>query len=143
MTRVHNWSLRLAEALEAAEKRSFAYGGGPDAHDCALFAADCVQAITGTDYAAELRGYTSKFDAYRIVATYGSIEAMITALLGKEPIHPAFAGRGDVIVGIPKLVEGEDGECIGICTGTHVAYPKDAGLALLPRTTAINVWRVE
>lgn len=138
MSRVHNWNLRLVEALEAAEQKTFAYG----TFDCALFAADCVLAITGNDYAVELRGYTSKLDAYRIVANYGSLQAMITALLGSEPIHPAFAGRGDVILGAPPLGENEAGECIGICTGTHIAYPKAVGLQLLLRATALHAWRI-
>lgn len=137
--RVHNWSLRLAETFEKAEKQSFVYG----TFDCALFAADCVLAVTGVDYAADLRGYTSKIDAYRIVAGYGSLEAMITTLLNREPVHPAFAGRCDVVLGTPRLREDETGECIGICTGVLIAYPKEVGLTMQPRSTALRTWRIE
>lgn len=144
MARVEKWDLRLDEIVIQSQSRQFRYGGGEGFQDCALFAADCVLAMTGVDYASELRGYKSKIDAYRIVSTYGSLEAMVTALLGKTPIHPAFAHRGDVMLGSPELAPGEEGDEIGICLGIHVAYPQvPSGLRLLPRTTARLAWRIE
>ena len=61
--RFYDWQERLDAAMNRAKSQMFSYGE----FDCALFAADCVQAITGADYAAELRGYDSKVAAYRVL----------------------------------------------------------------------------
>lgn len=137
--RVEHWPMRLAEVIDAAQVKPFGYG----TYDCALLAADCVLAITGIDYAAELRGYTSKADAYRIVSEYGSFEAMVTALLKRDPIHPAFACRGDVVLGLPSLMPDEQGESIGICLGARCAFPTSIGLVMADMSAARLAWRIE
>ena len=142
--RFPDWPKRLDAAIAAARHRNFVYGGLNGAQDCALFAADCVQAITGVDYAAELRGYDSKVAAYRIVAAYGSLEAMIAALLKREPVHRSQARRGDVVLAEIELGSGESGECVGICAGAKFLFPKSVvGL----RSHAIDAvrlaWRVD
>lgn len=132
--RLHNWPQRLAEAVTAANEKTFGYG----LHDCCLFTADVVQAITGVDYAESLRGYTSEQEAYEIVEHYGSITAMVSALLGAEPIHPAHAMRGDVV-----LAEYGGRETLGICLGAHCAFAQvGVGLRMLPRASASRAWSV-
>lgn len=137
--RLNDWQERLATEIKAARKKSFAYG----TFDCCLFAADCAKAITGIDYASELRGYETKEEAYEIVARYGSLEAMITALLGRDPIHPAMATVGDVVIAKVMLADGEDGEAIGVCTGVNFRAPAARGLASFPMSAARLAWRVE
>jgi hypothetical protein len=139
MTRVHNWPEKLDEVLVANRDRTFAYG----TFDCALFAADVVKEITGTDYAAELRGYDSQLSAYRIVKQFGSIESMVTKLLGKEPIHPSGAHRGDVVLASLELASGEQGEILGIVAGARCFAPTAKGLRTFPRSAARLAWRIE
>lgn len=95
--------------------------------------------MTDVDYAAELRGYDNKVAAYRIVAAYGSLEAMTTALLKREPMHPAMARRGDVVIGEDHA--GQD--CIGVCIGGTCAFPAVNGLRIVPRSRARLAWRVD
>ncbi len=136
--RHEDWAQRLDVAIHAARSREFSYG----AHDCWLFVADCVQAMTGTDYAADLRGYDSKAKAYEIITKYGSQEAMVCSLLG-EPIHPALAQRGDVMLIQAELAPGEHGESGGICDGVKIWTPKvSGGLRSFPRSTARLAWRI-
>lgn len=52
MTRCEDWHARLAAYVFDAGRTPFAYGS----HDCALFAAGAVEAMTGTDLAAGWRG---------------------------------------------------------------------------------------
>lgn len=137
--RAEDWPQRLGAVIEGARTRTFAYG----TFDCALFAADCVLAMTEVDYAAELRGYKSKLDAYRIVVGYGSLEAMITALLGREPKHPSRAGRGDVVLATIDLEPGESGDCIGICVGPKCVFPRPVGVRLTPRTVIRLAWSID
>ena len=131
-----NWPERLAEVIEAARYRVFAYGG----QDCCLFAADCVLAVTGIDYAAPFRGYYSRAAAYQIIAKHGSLTGLLTAVLD-EPIEPAFAGRGDVVIAEIPIVEGE-GESVGICLGAFCAFPQAVGLRFHPRSVARLAWRI-
>lgn len=137
--RLNDWQEKLAAEIKAARKKSFAYG----AFDCALFAADCVRSITGVDYAAELRGYTSKTAAYRIVSQFGSMESMVSSLLGSDPIHPSFASTGDVVLATAPLAPDEQGECIGVCFGVRFYAPQGIGLCSLPMTHARLAWRIE
>jgi hypothetical protein len=137
--RFEDWPQRLEEVFVAARARQFQYGQ----FDCALFAADCVHAITGVDYASALRGYESKLAAYRIVKQYGSLEAMITSLLGKEPIHPAHAQRGDVVLASTDLAAGEEGDAIGVVAGVRILCPCGNGLRSFPRSAARLAWRIE
>ena len=139
MTRLVGWQEPFYAFIEEAHRREFSYG----VFDCCLFAADAVRVITGVDYAAELRGYTSKFEAYRIVAEYGSLEAMITALLGREPVHVSRAMVGDVLLGPGPLVEGESGETCGVCTSTKWLAPQGKGLRAVDRSLARLAWRIE
>lgn len=137
--RFDDWPQRLDAEISASRTRAFAYGG----FDCCLFAADCVKAITGIDYAADLRGYESKIAAYRIVSGYGSLEAMITALLGSEPVHPSQARRGDVVLAEIELAPGESGDCVGICAASKFLFPKDVGLRCLPIGVVRLAWRID
>ena len=140
--RVPNWPLRLDEVVMAARDKSFAYG----AFDCALFAADCVHAIVAIDYAAELRGYDSPRAAFQIVKRYGSIEAMVTALLDQEPVHISQARRGDVVLAnFPRApVEDEESvDTIGMCLGFNCVFPGANGIVVTPRSLALKAWRID
>jgi hypothetical protein len=134
--RFPDWPQRLAATLEAARTRTFSYGG----FDCALFAADCVKAISGVDYAANLRGYRTQTEAYRIIAAHGGLEELLTSLLG-APIHTAFAQRGDVVLAEIPVVE-QEGLSVGVCLGAFCAFPAGVGLTQHPRTVAKVAWRI-
>lgn len=136
--KLDNWPLRLAEAIESARSKLFSYG----AFDCGLFAADCVIAQTGVDPAAAIRGYTNKHAALRIIAEHGGVLAMCTALLGKEPIHPSQAHRGDVVAAIIDAGEDPGMESIGICDGARAWFPSQSGVTSRPTLSAIAAWRI-
>jgi hypothetical protein len=136
--RFRDWPKRLAAQIEISNARRFAYGQ----QDCGLFPADCILAMTGVDLAAELRGYDSKIAAYRIIARHGSLEALATALVGSDPVHPSRAHRGDLVLGFPPLADGETGESLGLCLGPYCAYPKGVGLQMRPRSDARLAWRI-
>lgn len=133
-----NWSIELDQAITAARLKQFSYG----TFDCALFAADCVLAMTGIDYASTLRGYEGKFAAARVIAQYGSIEEMLTALLSTPPAHRSTAHRGDVIVANIPVANGEHGAAIGICIGPVFLVPTETGLVSFPMKRATLTWRI-
>lgn len=130
--RLHDWPERLSHAIEEARGKSFRWGQ----HDCCLFVADTVRAITGYDFAADLRGYETQTGAYRRVAEFGSIEALVSHLVGPHKAA-AFAGRGDVV-----LAELDQGPTLGICLGNQCAFVGEHGLTFYPRTVASHAWSV-
>lgn len=135
----HGWPELLHDYIDAARLREFAYG----AFDCALFCADWVQIATGIDHAVSLRGYDSMAAAYKIIAGYGSIEAMVTALMARDPVHAAFAQRGDIMLVRDHASLGSAPEGLGICLGLHTAVPRDKGLLMIRTLEAASAWKVD
>lgn len=136
LARLFDWASRLQAFLQARRRTPFAWG----IHDCALFAADGVLAMTGTDLAADHRGAYDDEDG-AIAAIGGDLEAFAVGIAGAhelEEIAPGLAQRGDV-----ALFPGMAGATLGIIVGAHGACCRaPAGYALLPRAQASRAWRV-
>lgn len=140
MMRREGWERALLEALESAAARPFAWGE----HDCSLFAADIVLAMTGVDAAAQLRGgYRSAAGAARVLKRFaggGLMEAVerITRELGMPEIPPPLAQRGDVV-----LLENAGRTILGVID-THglIAALGEDGALQLPLACARRAWRL-
>jgi hypothetical protein len=135
--RISNWPLALAEFIESRRLTPFKWGE----HDCCLFAADAVLAITGIDLAADFRGtYDSAIGANRILNANTDLEALIAThceRVGFAPVPVRFAGRGDIVV-----VEGEDRHWAGIVLGDTIAGAGETGVVMSPLSAAKRAWRV-
>ena len=131
-----DWNVRLFEYIEGHRCTRFQWG----TLDCCTFVAGCVQAMTGIDYAAPLRGYTTEAQAYAILSRYDSMRAMVTALLGSGPVDVSMARRGDVLLAI----QGDGSESLRICLGKLSAMPgaRGIGLAFPPAGDAQIAWKV-
>jgi len=142
--RAGDWEAALSAFLSACEGLHYVWGE----HDCALFAAGAVQAMTGADPAAAFRGrYRSKRTAAKALREIGAgtLETTIDGLF--ETIAPAFAQRGDLV-----LHEG----AVGVSAGRFALFVGDAlqrgegdanvavaGLVRVPRAAWEKAWRVE
>lgn len=130
LARVPDWRPRLVAYLEEVRTRPFAYG----THDCALFAAGAVQAMTGHDLAAEFRGqYASLKEGLKLAK--GSHLQILRQHF--ESIPTAFAAVGDLAligeVGFPAL---------GIFEGEMILVLREDGLGLISRAAATQAWKV-
>jgi len=133
LRRFPDWPQKLHEAVEAARARPFDWSK----HDCALFAADVVLAITGKDFAAHDRGnYDSDVAALRLIHSRGGMVPMITAMLG-EPVSVLRARRGDVV-----MYRSELGPSLGICLDSKCAFTGPTGLVFKPRKECELAWHV-
>ena len=94
MQRLPDWRTRLGAHIAAHRTRPFAYG----AHDCATFAAGAVQAVTGSDPAAGLTGYTTRAGGLRRLRRNGLEDhvAFVASRFAEIPV--AGAGQGDLAV---------------------------------------------
>lgn len=134
MTRLEPWPQILADFMVAAD-RPFEWG----TWDCGLMAADCVQAMTGVDIAAEFRGrYKTAKGARRVMR--GDMSTMMTrvaATYGMPEIMPTLARRGDMV-----MVDTPLGAALGICIGARVACTGPDGLVFVPLSSALRAWRI-
>ncbi len=141
--RPHDWEQRLHAFLESEKAKPFAWG----THDCCIFAANWILALTGVDIAEDFRGkYTDEASCTALMAKlgYADVDAMITAQLTVKwqfaVVHPNFAHRGDLI-----QVEQPTGPalCIVGLNGKHSHGVSEKGLVRL-RTyhDAVKVWRI-
>ncbi|MBS0430496.1 MAG: hypothetical protein JSR41_24685 [Proteobacteria bacterium] len=130
--RTRNWQAALSAFI--AERRSVPFAWG--SNDCCLFAADAVQAMTGVDHAAELRGYGSALEAARLIEARGGLERIASDALG-EPVAPVFASVGDVV-----LIDNEGRELLALCNGTTALAPGELGMVVLGMDAAKAAWKV-
>ncbi|MEI2806259.1 MAG: hypothetical protein V9G18_10040 [Albidovulum sp.] len=132
--RRHDWRSRLSGVIEEALQRPFEWGH----HDCALFAADAVLAMTGADHATFWRGrYRTPLGAMRILGRGGYEDHVDYVAAHLAEVHPALAAVGDIAV-----IGSEDGPALGIVTGPGIAVPGPSGLGFAPRAAAIRAFHV-
>lgn len=134
--RHQDWEERLSLYLDRVADQPFSWGE----HDCALFSADCVKAMTGGDPAEAYRG---KYDTARGAALAlrehgeGTLLRTLKAIFG-ESISPHFAQRGDVVM--------RDARTAGICVGRFSYFVgqegEQEGLVFLPTAACRYAFRV-
>lgn len=129
-----DWPERLAAFIESRRRSPFAWGQ----HDCCLFAADEVLALTGTDLAAELRGaYRTAEEAVQVLRRVGGCGALAARHL-PEYARPLMAQRGDVV-----SVDLDGRETLGVVAGNGCwAAPGEGGLLFRPMAEVLRVFAV-
>lgn len=132
--RMKDWEPRLVAYLAAAARREFK----PGVHDCALFTAGALEAMTSVDHAADWRGrYKTLSGGRRALKKAGHADhvALVASLFDEVP--PAFAHRGDIAV-----VDGAEGAALGIVQGEGIYVLRPEGLAVVRRADMKRAFRV-
>lgn len=119
-------------------------------NDCALFAADGIQAITGVDIAAQFRGkYHDEASAMQAIKEIcgGASVADAAAYCAQQHAlaewkMPLFAKRGDLV--IVRLGDGSSNQIAGLVhlNGRHVVSVGERGLLRLPISNIVRSWHV-
>ena len=143
--RKENWQECLNKTVEAARVRSFSWGE----HDCCVFSASCVEAITGIDHMASFHGaYNDEESAKNTLKTKGAktLFRTLQKFFGAS-VHPAFAQRGDLVYrregGIPAVgvCLGEFSAFVGVNEATDGTIEAD-GLVMVKTVSCIKAFRV-
>lgn len=143
MIRFPDWQSRLERFLREHRDDKFRYGSW----DCALFACDAIQTITGVDPAVSFRGrYASRSESLQAIREYAgtaSLRALalkMTTELDMRQVPPLFAARGDVVL----LRRGKRGFSLGVIglNGKCVETVSDSGLRQVPLSLVVCGWRV-
>jgi len=143
MKRHPQWDQRLHDCVTANLNKPYEFGR----HDCLLWPAAAVRAVTGKDYG---RGHRGKYDsiakAYRYLQGLGfsGPEAFLDSLFDEKPV--GFAGRGDLVLCHVDLAETQQGilpgDVPGVCMGDFALIPGENGLLRLPRERWLKAWAV-
>lgn len=121
MRRSSNWPRRLMEYIERNAREPFAWGE----HDCALFAAGAVHAMTGEDPMEAIRGtYSDESGAEDAIASLSArgLYGALTEVLGASVVG-AQGKRGDIAY--------HNGIC-GVVMGRDALFVSDEGLIRVP-----------
>jgi hypothetical protein len=138
MVRIKHWATRaFHEFLLARAHVPFAWG----THDCALFAADGIEALTGIDIASE----ETAVAAIRAIAggtTVADAAAWCASKHGfAEWQHPLRAQRGDLVVYqdpvTAQLVSG-----LVHLSGRHIVAAGINGLQRISISRTLRAWHV-
>ena len=132
MPKLTDWETRLTAQVTQAHSRPFAWGS----HDCCLWAADCVQAQTGIDHAADVRGtYATARESVAVLDGMGGLEG-VGERLGKS-IPPLMATHGDI-----GIVEIDGRDMLALCNGDHWLVCATHGLVTVSLEMASCAWKV-
>lgn len=143
LTRHSNWQT-LFHAYLTGNPARFHYGS----HDCCLFVAGAVEAMTGTDIAAAYRGkYSTRKQALQVASgmfgarTVEGIVEQVAKAHSMPEISPLHASRGDMVLLQPQ--KGRD-HLLGIVslTGTRILIAIAKGFGSVPITNAYRAWKV-
>lgn len=134
--RLPDWKARLTGYVTQASARPYA----PGQHDCALFAAGAVEAVTGYDPASDWRGgYATKAGGLRLLRAAGHTDHIAATAAALIEIAPGFAAAGDVAVVLDSI---SGGTALGVVQGEMVYVLREDGLGLLPRAAMQRAFRV-
>lgn len=136
MSRLNDWDRRLARVTEKHMRMPGVWGES----DCLLTVADAVEAVTGKDHAAKVRGkYSTPLGAAKLMKRRkcDTVEDVLAKLF--QPVGRLMAQRGDV-----GTVELDNGEiAAGYVTEYGVAVKGERGLRFVPQTALRTAFRVE
>lgn len=143
MTRVKGWEHAYENYLTSAARLKFKYG----TFDCCLFVANAIQAITGVDVAAEMRGtyVTAAQAAVKIQSLTGvgdDVPTIATYLFNKHGVtvnaNKFMCKRGD-----PVLIQ--NGTTLGIVSldGAYVLGVTEQGFTRVSITNVVKSWSLD
>ncbi|RDE08437.1 DUF6950 family protein [Pelagibacterium lacus] len=135
--RRQDWRKRIGEYVAELRAEPYAFGR----HDCWLFVAGAIKAMTGIDHAEPHRGrYTTARGALGVMKRAGATNmADFAGLYLDEPLHPVEAQIGDVMA-IPT--DDTFGFSLGILNGEQVLVVTPAGIGVRDRADATRAFRV-
>lgn len=130
--RFPDWPRHLNAVISDARVRPFNWRR----HNCATFAADCVEVMTGVSLHERFADMMTS--ARRAIVHADLLEVHADAILGVERRVPVrLAQRGDVVI-----VRVAPGLALAVCLGITAAAVGPDGLAFVPMEAAQCAWHI-
>lgn len=132
--RLPDWRERFAAYISDCRRKPFR----PGQHDCGLFAAGAVEALTGMDPAASWRGTYRTIEEAQAALQGAGFADHIEAVAAMFPaVAPSLAHDGDLAV-----VDGDDGPALGVFQRAVVFVLRPSGMGVVDRMKAKKAFRV-
>lgn len=133
LMRLRDWPERLADLFKTREHEPFKWG----THDCCIFAADAVLAVTGYDPAADLRDtYSSATEAAKVLERFGGVAGVAIKRAGRV-VSALAAQPGDI--GLSRYEDDRPTLAVWGGNAWHVAGA--TGLVVVPTDAVLRAWR--
>lgn len=116
------------------------------ANNCCHLGAQWAQRLSGLDPMRGLPLTANARQAVKLLLRLGGMRNAWSKALGIEPIEPALAQTGDlVLVQLDAAIDGQStGQAVGICNGTQVLVLDPAGqVHPIGWAGAVCAWRVQ
>lgn len=127
-----DWLEQMWTAIEAEAQTPFVWGQ----HDCCLFAAKVVDAMTDGTFVSQLQAaYQDEAGAWKFIADQGGLETAVSGFLGAA--KTGRPQRGDVV-----MYDGENGDTLGICAGGVIVAAGPNGLVNVRKPSTIKFWSI-
>ncbi len=134
LAKTDGWQGRLITYVAGITYQPFVEGQ----HDCALFAAGAVQAMTGQDLAARWRGtYATTAKGLAALKRAGFADHITLVAAHFAEINARDAMPGDIAV-----IEGPLGLALGVVQGAGVYALIDRGVGIVPVAHILRAFRV-
>lgn len=134
LRRTPNWRLGLGNYLSAVARKKFK----PGSHDCALFVAGAVEAMTGTDFAKGHRGYRTLKQGRAKLKKKGYSDHVAYAADQLPEIPVLMAQVGDIAV----VDDGAGEDVLGVVQGSGVYALGLEGLAVVSLVSAKRAFKI-
>lgn len=135
LTRLPDWQPRLRAFLRDATTRALE----PGKHDCCLFGAGAIEAMTGADLALGWRGhYTTFAGGQRMLRRAGYVDHVDLIAQHLPEGHVSEALPGDI-----AIVPTEEGDAVGVVQGAAVyVLTATGGLGFAPMDAVTRLFKV-
>lgn len=135
MSRLPDWRARLVDYVDRVRAEPFAFG----ANDCGQFAGGWLEALTGENPAAELRGaYTSQAAGIALLRARMGYTGPVDWARALFPIIPAAMAQ----VGDLAVLRTPDGPALGGVQGERIFAVGADGLRTVDLLSARSAFRV-
>ncbi|MEJ6397046.1 DUF6950 family protein [Yoonia sp. 208BN28-4] len=133
MQRFPDWQARLKAYIKAQAGVPFQFGK----LDGAMFAAGCIEAMTGVDLARGYRGYRTAAGGIRKCRAKGH-DSLVGPFAHLPEIAPLAAQAGDLVV-----LDGPDGLCMGVAQGAFImGVDRQQGVGPLSNPVIVRAFKV-
>jgi hypothetical protein len=139
MEKVPNWRARYDQLIQDSQKQPFRWGE----HDCAMFAAralDVQYDLGVVKFIQANHAYEGEDSAIQVIDEAGSLEHLVSDILGVDSVPPGLLSVGDVALydyGRPDFPH-----ALAVHDGHQLLAPGENGLTYLRLDRALKGWRL-
>lgn len=132
------WQQNYDTLIKQARREPFRWGE----HDCVMFAAKALDAQYDLGLVAVIHTHFNYYDeetALEVINDFTDLEALVSSVLGVDPLPPAHLTVGDAVLYDYGSIEFP--HALAVHDGHQLLAPTLVGLVVVPLDKALKGWR--